>query len=1078
MNSVFRRLRVVGGVSLAALVILAGGDRAVIGVAAGQSPGGTPSLKVLVTNESNLAVPDRLALGVEAINDAGDWVTAAGGGTALFLRHARTATLTRLLQSGDPVPGVSFSAIDVVNSVRINQAGVVCALVWLSRDITEYAILTHDGATLRKVVASSDIVVPGSSGAVFGRYLNLAGINDEGDVAFTAPMTPLGWPSTGPVHRTVFIAPGGGTPVRIVGQGDPAPETGGTLDQISGEQFNNRSEVLFRAAIVGGTAPGFGYFVAARNGAGGVVVRKVVATGDSDLRGGTFDAALATNGVQFNNAGQVALVISGRGLYVISPSVGLPNSGLVLITASGGSMPAPLTGRNQQSFATLQASFNDSGSVAFAVTVNGLAGSPNAVLRNTAGTVGLDVLAYSGQSAPDTDGQKFYSFSNVRMNNFGDVSFYSALAPNTPATGGLFKVSGGTVVPVVLDGQAAPSPPGGTYRNTAYSRLFNDGSVYFESFLSGGAQYGAFVVPTTSAVRVLASNADLLPAGSRVVMRNLFMGGAGNYTMFEVRRTGAGDSLWTHNVVTGVTSMVIAAGDQAPVSGGGVVSGVGASNQGLTRGGDVVFSGTVWGTAGTFLFWWSPTAGVSKLVGPGDSLPNTDLKFTSCSFANLLVPPFNQDMVVFRGNLNNGSNGIFLVRKSDGAVAKVVLSTDAAPGGGTFTGVPSSTTTLNHPYINGQGQVAFWGLTSEGTSGVFIGTAAGLMPVNVAATGDPAPGGGTFSAFALAGPAGFNDLGQVVFFATVAGGSGGGFFVGTADGPVQAIALNGTPAPGGGDFAFDGSTKDALANARGDILFKAPLAGGTAGSGLFLRRASTGIIETVALEGQPAPERPFPFGGFGVTMNNYPGETLALGPTGEVVFGVDVDLGDRFVFGLFRYNGPGTLETVFLRGEPAPGGGDSVIAYYSQKPGTGGEGLFFLALRIVSEHGGCFRDGIYLLDTMPPTLSVSANPTALWPANGKMRPVTISGLAADAGSGVAGTQGTYDVVDEYGLVQPAGTFTVGGSGTFSFEVPLEARRLGTDKDGRRYDVRVTVHDVCGNATTASVTIIVPFSQGK
>jgi len=87
-------------------------------------------------------------------------------------------------------------------------------------------------------------------------------------------------------------------------------------------------------------------------------------------------------------------------------------------------------------------------------------------------------------------------------------------------------------------------------------------------------------------------------------------------------------------------------------------------------------------------------------------------------------------------------------------------------------------------------------------------------------------------------------------------------------------------------------------------------------------------------------------------------------------------------------------------------------------------------------------------------------------------------VATDSGGGVAGTQGTFDVIDEYGLVQPAGALTVGASGAFSFVVPLEARRLGTDRNGRQYIVRVTVHDVSGNETTASAIVVVPFSMGR
>ena len=121
---------------------------------------------------------------------------------------------------------------------------------------------------------------------------------------------------------------------------------------------------------------------------------------------------------------------------------------------------------------------------------------------------------------------------------------------------------------------------------------------------------------------------------------------------------------------------------------------------------------------------------------------------------------------------------------------------------------------------------------------------------------------------------------------------------------------------------------------------------------------------------------------------------------------------------------------------------------------------------------------VAVVDTIAPTLVATANPSELWPPNGKMRSVTISGVASDSGSGVAGTTGLFKVTDEYGLVQPQGTFTVSPSGGFSFSVALEASRNGTDMDGRHYTVAVTVTDLIGNATTTSVDVIVPHDQRK
>jgi hypothetical protein len=57
----------------------------------------------------------------------------------------------------------------------------------------------------------------------------------------------------------------------------------------------------------------------------------------------------------------------------------------------------------------------------------------------------------------------------------------------------------------------------------------------------------------------------------------------------------------------------------------------------------------------------------------------------------------------------------------------------------------------------------------------------------------------------------------------------------------------------------------------------------------------------------------------------------------------------------------------------------------------------------------------------PPAISIAANPEMLWPPNGKMVPVTISGAIKDGGAGVNPSTVTYAVTDEYGRVQPSGT---------------------------------------------------------
>lgn len=116
------------------------------------------------------------------------------------------------------------------------------------------------------------------------------------------------------------------------------------------------------------------------------------------------------------------------------------------------------------------------------------------------------------------------------------------------------------------------------------------------------------------------------------------------------------------------------------------------------------------------------------------------------------------------------------------------------------------------------------------------------------------------------------------------------------------------------------------------------------------------------------------------------------------------------------------------------------------------------------------------IDLTPPTVSVSASPSLLWPTNGKMVPVTVSGSMTDALSGVDPGTAAFSVVDEYGLVQPSGPISLGQGGSYSFTVSLQASRLDSDKDGRQYTIKVSGNDLAGNAGSAATVVTVSHDQ--
>ncbi|HTC93457.1 MAG TPA: hypothetical protein VK699_08395 [Terriglobales bacterium] len=116
-------------------------------------------------------------------------------------------------------------------------------------------------------------------------------------------------------------------------------------------------------------------------------------------------------------------------------------------------------------------------------------------------------------------------------------------------------------------------------------------------------------------------------------------------------------------------------------------------------------------------------------------------------------------------------------------------------------------------------------------------------------------------------------------------------------------------------------------------------------------------------------------------------------------------------------------------------------------------------------------------DTTPPTITVAADPASLWPPNNKLVTVTVSGTMTDTQSGVNPNSGTFTVTDEYGTVQPSGTFTINADGSYAFTVQLEASRQGDDLDGRLYTITVQGSDNAGNAGSATTTVVVPHDQG-
>ena len=156
-------------------------------------------------------------------------------------------------------------------------------------------------------------------------------------------------------------------------------------------------------------------------------------------------------------------------------------------------------------------------------------------------------------------------------------------------------------------------------------------------------------------------------------------------------------------------------------------------------------------------------------------------------------------------------------------------------------------------------------------------------------------------------------------------------------------------------------------------------------------------------------------------------------------------------------------------------GSVTAVAGSSASTQLNSEGTYNVGLRGLDNAGNisALVSANFGIDVTPPSVSASAHPSTLWPPDGKMVAVTVSGTITDSLSGVDPASATYAVVDEYGIVQPQGSVTLGPGGTYSFTISLQASRKGTDLDGRQYTITVTAKDLAGNVGSGSTVVVVP-----
>ena len=336
----------------------------------------------------------------------------------------------------------------------------------------------------------------------------------------------------------------------------------------------------------------------------------------------------------------------------------------------------------------------------------------------------------------------------------------------------------------------------------------------------------------------------------------------------------------------------------------------------------------------------------------------------------------------------------------------VALSGAVAPGGtgGTYTN-------FSNPVLNATGQVAFQASLTGGTStgGVFTGVPGTVQAVALQNTA--APNGelyGTLYSAATTVTVNLNNSGQLVFQSPLTGGTPtSGIFTGTSAGTLQAVALQSTAAPSGGNYLAFAATginaaSSPVINPNGQVAFSSTLNGGSPSPGAGIFVGAPGSLQTVALLGGTTPA-----GGVYTTALTAP----VLNNNGQVAF-VSL-LGAASPQGLFA-GAPGAVQSVMLQGTTAPGTGGQLYGTPNSISYNDAGKISYTS----SLTGGASTSGVF-----------AGTP-------GNIQPVVLNNTVAAGGSGGTYTSISNATVNRLGQVGFTSTLTGGTAASGLFQTTL------------------------------------------
>jgi hypothetical protein len=323
-----------------------------------------------------------------------------------------------------------------------------------------------------QVVAVSGSPAPDGNGAFSSAALLAGGLNDAGQVVFTAQLTG----TAGGTTDNSGIFRGGGTGLVQIARAGQSVGAGGVFSGFSSllgnSAINPSGQVAFPALLSTANAA-TGLFRS--SGAAGSLTQ-IARQGQPTPSGNGFFGPVASvsSGPTLNNAGQVAFNVQ------IINSTNNQRSGLF---RSDGALITPIallgtTASGTNLFGSLLAGpvLNDAGTVAFAT---GLLDANNATLGSAVALstgAGTALYAVTGQSTPD--GQGFFNSPlAVSLNQLGQLVFVESVRTAVGSYNGAYFVTGNGLAEIARTGQPAPGIPGETLEQFEWVCLNNAGQV-------------------------------------------------------------------------------------------------------------------------------------------------------------------------------------------------------------------------------------------------------------------------------------------------------------------------------------------------------------------------------------------------------------------------------------------------------------------------------------------------------------------------------------------------------------------------------------------------------------------------